>query len=392
MLKQVFDIGQLSKVLTSADVWGWDLLSKYGDVETAISHIVQYWIKSNLKLLPLNVKSVKSKLIFTPAVMEDVFAIRLVDRFIRRIYKVRQSDRNRIIRQLKTILEDSGNYHILRLDIKDCYETISLEKLISKLESDTILAPECMGLLHVILNDLKVNHGVNGLPRGLSISPTLAEIYLEGLDKKIASHPDIIYSSRYVDDIIIVVSSGRESGVKKDIEVFLNDLGLSLNINNKFYSGSSSSAEFDYLGYAIKVDAKKNKPNEVCLKVSDSKLDKIKTRIVLSFCDHKRQRDISLLKRRIEYLCMLKIVRKGKNGDLLAGLSHNYQYVTDSFDCLKSLDGFLCQQVSSPRFGLRQQEQVLIKKLSIYGAAKNRKVGKFSKSQTVRIMRVWKNA
>ena len=125
----------------------------------------------------------------------------------------------------------------------------------------------------------------------------------------------------------------------------------------------------------------KNPKNKITLKISPSKLNKIKSRIVMAFCDYKNRNNINLLKRRIEYLCMLKIVRKGKNGDLLAGISHNYQYVTDGFECLKPLDGFLCQQLVSPRFGLSQQEQDKIKKLSIYGNAKKGNVGKFSEHQ-----------
>ncbi|WP_341325877.1 antiviral reverse transcriptase Drt3a [Methylotuvimicrobium sp. KM2] len=393
MLKQVFDKEQLSKALSSSDVWQWDLLSGYGDVETAVDYTVQYWKSHNLTLSPLETRTVKSKPVFIPAIMEDAFAIKLLDRFIRRIYKVRQSDRNRIVRQLITLLKDSGNYHVLRLDIKDCYETIQFEHLINKFEDELILAPECIKLLNGILSDLRINHGMHGLPRGLSISSTLAELYLETLDKKIASHPNVIYSARYVDDIIVLTPVGKESGVQTDVEAFMNEMGLTLNNNtNKYYSGSSNSAEFDYLGYAIKVEPKKDKPNKVTLTISRSKLNKLKSRIVIGFCDHKKQNNISLLKRRLEYLCMLKSVRKGKNGDLLAGLSHNYQYVTDGFECLKPLDGFLCQQLVNPRFGLNQQEQDKIKKISIYGNARKGNVGKFSKKQTAQIMRVWQNA
>lgn len=393
MLKQVFDREQLSKALTSTDVWQWDLLSGYGNVETAVDHTVQYWKSHNLDLSPLETRTVKSKLVFTPANMEDAFAIKLLDRFIRRIYKVRQSDRNRIVRQLKTLLKDSGNYHVIRLDIKDCYETIKLKKLIHYLEDGLILAPECIKLLNDILSDLYINHAVSGLPRGLSISPTLAELYLETLDKRIASHSDVIYSARYVDDIILLTPVGKENDVKDSVEAFINEMGL--NVNNdtdKFYSGPSRTAEFDYLGYSIKVEPKKNKPNKVSLKISRSKLNKIKSRVVIGLSAHKKHNDISLLKRRIEYLCMLKSVRKGKNGDLLAGIAHNYQYVTDDFECLKSIDGFLCQQLVSPRFGLSQQEQDKIRKVSIYGNARKGSVGKFSKKKAAQIMQVWKNA
>ncbi|MBK8814278.1 MAG: hypothetical protein IPN42_01630 [Methylococcaceae bacterium] len=393
MLKQVFDKEQLSKALTSPDVWQWDLLSDYGDVETAVDHTVQYWKSNNIALSPLVTRTVKSKPVFIPARMEDDFAIKLLDRFIRRIYKVRQSDRNRIVRQLKTLLKDSGNYHVLRLDIKDCYETIKFKYLIKKIEDELILAPECIELLKAIYDDISNNHSMLGLPRGLPISPTLAELYLETLDERAASHPDVIYSARYVDDIIILTPAGKENYVQTHVEAIMNEMGLSLNKNpDKYYSNLSKSAKFNYLGYSIKVESEKDKPNNVTLKISQSKLNKLKSRIAISFCDHKRQNNISLLKRRLEYLCMLKRVRKGKNGDLLAGLAHNYQYVTDDFECLKSVDGFLCQQLLNPRFGLSRQEQVKIKKISIYGNTKKRNIGKFGNKQTAQIMRVWLNA
>ncbi|MFT6635797.1 antiviral reverse transcriptase Drt3a [Alcanivorax sp.] len=393
MLKQVFDGEQLSKVLTSSDVWKWDLLADYGDVETAIDHTVQHWKSQDLTLSPLETRIIKSKPVFTPAIMEDAFSVKLLDRFVRRIYKVRQSDRNRIVRQLITLLKDSGNYHVLRLDIKNCYESIQFEHLISKFENELILAPECTKLLNGILDDLRINHGMHGLPRGLSISPTLAELYLETLDKKIATHPNVIYSARYVDDIIIVTPAGKEGAVQHDVKAAMNKMGLDLNNNtNKYYSGYSGLAEFDYLGYAIKVEPKNNKPNKVNVKISKTKLDKIKSRIAIAFHDHRKQNNISLLKRRIEYLCMLKKVREGKNGDLLAGLAHNYQYVTDGFECLKAVDGFLFRQLASSRFALSQQEQDEIKKVSMYGNAKKGNVGNFSKKQAAKIMRVWENA
>ncbi|MDW7549819.1 antiviral reverse transcriptase Drt3a [Pseudoalteromonas peptidolytica] len=393
MLKQVFDKEQLSKALTSSDVWKWNVLSVYGDVESAIELTVQYWNLYSLTLKQLEASTAKGRTVFVPAVMQDALAIKLLDRFIRRIYKVRQSDRNRIIRQLITLLEDSGNYHILRLDIKDCYESIKLAQLIKKFEDELILAPECIRLLYSIMSDLQTNHGVHGLPRGLPISSTLAELYLEALDKKIAVHPNIIYSARYVDDIIVVMPVGKEAGVKADVETLMNEMGLAINYSpEKYYDKATKSAEFDYLGYAIAVEQKNGKPNKVTLKISRSKLNKLKSRIVIGLFDHKKQNNISLLKRRLEYLCMLKVVRKGKNGDLLAGLAHNYQYVTDNFECLKSIDGFLCQQIANPRFGLTQQEQDKIKKVSIYGNARKGSIGKFSKRQTIKIMRVWKSA
>ncbi|PSJ42738.1 hypothetical protein C7I36_08700 [Zobellella taiwanensis] len=392
MLKQVFDKNQLAKILTPQDVRKWRLLSSNDNVDVAIGDIVSHWNKHNLKLLPFEKKIVKRKSVFSPSIVEDDLSIRLLDRFIRRIYKVRQSDRNRIVRQLISLLKDSGNYHVLRLDIKDCYEDIKLNRLINKFDNDLILAPECMQLLNQIHSHLQEIHNVDGLPRGLAISPTLAELYLELLDNNIASHKSVIYSARYVDDIIILVPQGKEVDVEKYVKSLTEDLGLSINKSpGKYYSGHSSTASFDYLGYSIKVSSVKNKPNKVNVEISTSKLNKIKSRIIKGFCDHKKQKNINLLKKRLEYLSMLKIVKKGNNGNLLGGIAHNYQYVTNDFECLKGIDGFLCCQINSPRFGLSAEERDKIRKISVYGNVKNKKVGNFSKSQTVRIMRVWKD-
>jgi hypothetical protein len=392
MLKQVFDKEQLPKVVSSSDVWRWDIVSQYGDVETAVAHTVKKWGINQLVISPLDTNQANGKTVYVPSCMEDAFAIKLLDRFIRRIYKVRQSDRNRIIRQITALLKDSGNYFILRLDIQDFYESIPLERLIRKFDEDMILAPACLNLLKDIQTDLLFRQ-VCGLPRGVTMSPTLAELYLEILDKKIAAHPDVIYGARYVDDIILLVPCGRENEVEIFVSTEMQDQGLVLNRSpEKYYKNPTRTAHFDYLGYSISVEYKKNKPNTVKLKISKSKLNRLKARIAISLIEFVRNNDFSLLKKRIVYLSVLKVVKRGKNGNLLAGLAHNYQYVTNNFDCLKSIDGFLCKQITKPRFNLNQQQQAMLKKVSFYGNSKNKNVGKFSKKKSAQIMRAWKNA
>ena len=395
MLKQVFDKNNLSKILTSSDVWKWNLLN-HGTVENAMSNILINWEKNSLQLLPLKKTLLKSKATFQSARVEDDLSIRLVDRFIRRIYKIRQADRNRIIRQLLALLKDSGNYHILRLDIKNCYESIDLNQLIQNLEGDMILAPDCIKLLHNMHDDLIMNHGVSGLPRGISVSSTLAELYLEKLDKKIASHKDIIYSARYIDDIIVIFPGHQTDKVKettRSIISLINTMGLNINTDsNKYYSHNSKNAEFNYLGYFIQVTANNNKENIISVTISQSKINKIKSRIMKSFIDYKVNQNIQLLKRRLEYISMLKVVKKGKNGNLLGGIAQNYQFVTDDFECLKDVNNFVHQQKHNPRFNMSSNNKKTIDKMSIYSDVKYKKIGNFTKSQTIQIMRIWKNA
>ncbi|EHH1106277.1 TPA: RNA-directed DNA polymerase [Vibrio parahaemolyticus] len=392
MLKQVFSREQLSKVVSPTDVRRWNLLSEFGDVDTALEQTIGYWEGSGLALSPINAKLINGKTVYTPSRVEDSFAIKLVDRFVRRIYKVRQSDRNRIVKQVITLLKDSGDYHVLRVDIKKCYESILFDNIISKLQNDLILSPECMNLLNDISRQLKDRFNFTGLPRGLSISPTLAELYLEDFDKKIAASNDVIYSARYVDDIILITTNNKKNIVIDFLVEILSEMGLKLNgDDNKNFSGSSINANFDYLGYSISVIPKKDKPNQVNVTISESKLKKLKSRIIISLHENSKNKDISLLKRRVEFLSLLKTVKKGKNGNLLAGIAHNYQYTTDNFECLKSIDGFLINQLQNPRFGLTLPEVNKIKSISFYGNAVKRNIGKFSRKKTTKIMQIWKD-
>ncbi|VWX37323.1 conserved hypothetical protein [Limnobacter sp. 130] len=173
----------------------------------------------------------------------------------------------------------------------------------------------------------------------------------------------------------------------------LSELSLEINQKpNKYYSSETKSAKFDFLGYQIQVEDAKNKPNKISLTISQPKINKIKLKITQSLLANKKSKNIQLLKRRMEYLSMLTKVRKGKNGDLLAGIANNYQYVTDEFQCLKKIDGFICHQIIKTRYKLTTFEQQTIKKISLYGNAINRKTGKFSKNQTTLITSIWKNA
>lgn len=392
MLKQIYNKEQLTKALTSTEVWNWDIPNKFTNVEQAIEGVCETWAIDGLSLKSLSLIHTKNnKPIFHPSTIADAFAIKLLDIFIRRIYKIKQSDRNRIIRQIKSILKDTGKHHILRLDIKDFYESIKLNKIVQKFKDDSLLSPESIGLLNSLNEDLINNHNISGLPRGLTLSPTLAELYLEDLDKHIAKNIDVIYFSRYVDDIFIVTSTGKENSVLESVENFLKNENLHLRKNEKHLISSTINLYFDYLGYSIQVTPQSNKENKINLSISKSKIDKIKSRITLSLLSNNKNGNISLLQKRLRYLSMLKTIKRSANGDLLVGIAYNYQYVTDNFNCLKSIDGFLINALNNPRFNLSTTEIDTLSTISFFGNATKAKICNFSKKQVIQIMGVWKN-
>lgn len=392
MLKQTFDQTAITKVLTPEDVWRWDVWSKPEEKDNAIEALANSVEVKAFKISSLKCETKRGKPTYQATNIEDVIAIRLLDRYIRRIYKVRQSDRNRIISQVKTILKDSGEYIVLRLDIKHCYESMDLEKSINKLANDMILAPSCMQLLYSILESCK-SAGINGLPRGLAISPTLAELYLETIDKCIKGEEGVIYATRYVDDFFILIDKTKANGFRDNLKSWLEEIGLNLNEErDKQYIGPSNNAEFNYLGYAIYVRPAKGKGNKVSLTISKKKLDKIKQKVAISLNEHKKAPNINLLKQRLSYLTVLKVIKNNGNGTLLGGLAYNYRYVSDEFCCLKTIDGFLMKMINHSRFSFSQEDKTTLSKISFYSAVSKNKLGKFTRSKAARINRVWKDA
>ncbi len=269
---------------------------------------------------------------------------------------------------------------------------MDFEKTIKKLNDDMILAPSCMQLLHSILKHCK-SVGISGLPRGLAISPTLAELYLEPIDKFIKQFDGVVYYTRYVDDLFILVDKNIETRLLKELKVKLSEITLSLNetSDEKQYIGPSQNANFNYLGYSFKVTPINKKPNKVEVTISSAKLSKLKQKVAKSLHDYSKTSDIKLLQQRLNYLAVIKEIKKSKNGILLGGIAYNYRYVSDQFNCLKILDGFFMNMINSLKYGLTAANISTLSKISFFGSATNKKQGKFTRKKATLINKVWKN-
>jgi hypothetical protein len=376
MLKQLFDKSAVAKVLSTEDVWKWNLWTTEEERDSSIEHLAESIYEKNFSISPFIKKIKRDKPTYQVSNIQDQISIRLLDRYIRRIYKVRQSDRQKIVGQLKTVLKDSGDYTAMRLDIANCYESMNFERLILKLDNDMILAPVCVQLLESILSRCQESQ-ISGLPRGLSISPTLAEICLKPIDKFIKSQEGVIYSTRYVDDFFILVDKTSAHRLKSNLELRLSQLGLRLNQDHhKRYIGDSRSSEFDYLGYAFEVNFQKGKENSVKVTISSKKIDKIKTKIAISFNEYIKSPNISLLKQRLNYLSTLKVIKSNENGCLLGGIAFNYKHVSDNFNSLKAVDGFFKKIVDDNRYSLNPTDKSLLLKTSFHNSVINNKVSK----------------
>src|SRR5690606_33805227 len=123
---------------------------------------------------------------------------------IKYTYGVKQADRDLIVPQLRSILDNKFPKIILKTDIKSFYETIDRGLLLKKLNENSVLSLTTRKVIARLLESYEEESGAAlGVPRGVGVSAYLAELYMQDFDSAIKSLPNLIYYARYVDDIVI---------------------------------------------------------------------------------------------------------------------------------------------------------------------------------------------
>ena len=318
---------------------------------------------------------------------------------IKRIYQVKQANRRLIIKQIITILQESSPYWILKTDIKKFYESIDRKSLLNKLKEDTILSYHSNLLLNKIdeyLNDCNLP----GLPRGLSISSTLSEIYLRKFDRQIKRTTSVFYYARFVDDILIFCTSKKQA---EEIQNSLNEnlpKGLKANkLKTKIYNSNSilESEPLIYLGYEF---WKKEEGDEtkLIISIAKKKLKKLKTKIAKSVFNYLKTKDFELLVKRMRFLTGNFSVRNSdKTNDLLAGIYYNYPAL-NNYIILDDLNVFYRKLISASNgdLGVKMKSDinpfqlVRLKKYSFKSGFTKRIVKRFTKEELVAITSCWR--
>ena len=144
----------------------------------------------------------------------------------------------------------------IKLDVSSFYASIKhnvlLRKLRGKIKKAEIIdliqkAIETESLSYPVKEKVKRHKRELGIPEGLPISNSLANIYLANLDKKYSAASGIKYY-RYVDDILILLNQENLQTVKKAVIKDLKSLGLKTNDKN---ADGKISQGFEYLGYFL---------------------------------------------------------------------------------------------------------------------------------------------
>lgn len=249
------------------------------------------------------------------ATAEEFFAMQVLCRNVKKLFKISMSSRHEILSQLKMLLrEDKSRYYIIRTDVCHCFESIPHDKLFEYLEGNNLLDVKSKSLLRGLIRkefEIKnlrprVSTPQTGIPRGCAISSLLSEFYLSKIDEMIKrTLPGILFLGRYVDDMVLIIHPDIRDEYYKTIDWYIDELeniysqmGLDIHTpldgSGKCYTYDSANAvdlDFNLLGYNIHID-KKNRDNLV-FSLSQDKLDRITGRIDKSFTTFDKMIDIA---------------------------------------------------------------------------------------------------
>lgn len=280
------------------------------------------------------------------------FIIKLIQKFIRKLYKVKQADRNQIVSQLSLILADGFHKKILRTDIQEFYESIPQEELLKIIDRENLLSHTNKIYIKKILSEFNALSGsTKGLPRGIGISAYLAELYLRNMDQEIKKDEEIIFFARYVDDIAIVYAPKPDSSDDKlaNLKKIIKSYGLEINTKKTIAPQTipDNDIKFDYLGYQFQF---KNKKLEI--EISFRKFKKYIKRIQISF---ERFRGANSAQRNLERKLLISRIRylsqntklSGRKSNTLIGIYFSNRLLPNATLRITSLDKYLIKEINS---------------------------------------------
>ncbi|WP_455261270.1 antiviral reverse transcriptase Drt3a [Prevotella jejuni] len=287
---------------------------------------------------------------------------------IKRIYGIGQANRNLIVKQMVSLLIDGSHKWIIRLDIRNFYESIERSLLMERFQEDGRLNYQSISLLKNLFANPSISEK-KGLPRGLSISSVMSELYMKYFDLEVRRMEGVFYYARFVDDIIIFCSSKiSQENIWVKIPKLLSNIGLQLNESKSYkWDNQQKILNLTYLGYTFFPKEK----NIIEITIADKKVNIIKTRITKSFVRFAKDGDFDKLKNRIKFLTgNFTIYNPSTLLPIRIGIYFNYNMIT-SKTSLYELDKYYQRLLHcrTGRLGTRLRIQMTViqqKELSKY--------------------------
>lgn len=241
--------------------------------------------------------------VFIPTIRDRLVLEYLKDR-IKQKYRITFPNRDNIIKSIQLKLDSNMNFYIIRLDIKQFFNSIPQNILLSRIKEKSLLSSHEYYILKELFKKFK-----HGLPQGISISNVLSEIYMESFDQELKKiHNRINYYCRYVDDILLIfngnLSNNEINDIKEKITSIFKQHQLRINEDKMKFTifplaktRDTDSQSFEYLGYKFFILNKK-----IYYTISDNKIDRYIEKLKRCFQDFIINRNIELLINRLDFL------------------------------------------------------------------------------------------
>ncbi len=328
---------------------------------TQVLSAAEHHAEAGFDSLYLQRSRVKGRDLYQFATLSKELTLRKLSRNIKMLTKVRQSNRDEIVRSLIALLGEGEDFEILKIDIKNFYPSIDRNYIDGRLRSDERLPPSSYSVWQSFSRSLAAQ-AIPGLPPGLSLSATLSEYCMRDFDRRVANLPGVYYYARYVDDMIIM-STGQH-GPNQLLNNVADKLpsGLALNLKKtrtiqiKRKADASPApidGSFEFLGYSFSISQKYRDENRFVRKVSvdiaEKKVSKLKSRLIYTVLDFINTRNFQDFEDRIKLITgNYHIYDYDRSFRRKVGIFYNYRQINfDPSPGLHELDSFWSKIVLS---------------------------------------------
>ena len=327
---------------------------------------------------------------------EAYLALKYIQHSMRRLYKVKQKNRDLIINQIVSNFKE--NHYpavIVRTDIKDFYESMDPNFILEKINRENLLLPSAKQIINKVLRgEYMVKHGnTKGIPRGLGISAYLAEIYLSDIDLIFKAHPSVLYYARFVDDIFLVLK--RENDIipataLKFATDTISKFGLAVN-TTKTISFEVSKAvpklqKTDYLGYQLAFKSNLGCNVDLSKKRTRRLLNKIRRSFIAYHVGAKKDecKARKMLRKRIKFLTTNTRLHNRKQ-NVLIGIYFSNKFINQDVN-LKYLDRYLQYQIRKSNYAGRLTSLL---QFSFLNGFKRKIYSRYSPNDLKSVMKAW---
>lgn len=246
---------------------------------------------------------------------------------IKRIYGVKQANRNLIVKQMVSLLKEESIKWVVRLDVHHFYESINRKLLMERFIEDGRLTYQSIRLLEKLFSHPEIASEI-GLPRGFSISSVMSELYMKYFDLEIRRMEGVFFYARFVDDMIVFCSNeAAQNSVWGNVPKMLSEIDLNLNLNKSYkWNNRQSEVKLTYLGYTFSAKGK----NDIEVSIAEKKIELMKTRITRSFVRFAKDGNFKKLKNRVKFLTgNFTLYNKSSLLPVKVGIYFNYNMTTD---------------------------------------------------------------